>query len=94
MLDPFSKVLSYAIQNSALSYTALVEICYLCYRNFTRDRDKHYLSRTVVFELIQALKFKTTLPDSNILLLLQFILQVRNHLYINFCVPSSPLSYP
>ncbi|XP_048512569.1 protein unc-79 homolog isoform X11 [Athalia rosae] len=75
MLDPFSKVLSYAIQNSILRYNYLTDLCYLCHRGFTRDRDKHFLSRTIVFELVQAIKFKTTLPDSNFLLLIHFILQ-------------------
>ncbi|XP_046744184.1 protein unc-79 homolog isoform X3 [Diprion similis] len=75
MLDPFSKVLSYAIQNSILKYNYLTDLCYLCHRGFTRDRDKHFLSRTVIFELIQAIKFKSTIPDSNFLLLIHFILQ-------------------
>lgn len=30
----------------------------------------------VVFELIQALKFKTSIPDSNLLMLINLILQV------------------
>ncbi|XP_066589783.1 protein unc-79 homolog [Prorops nasuta] len=75
LLDPFSKVLSYAIQNSTLKYSYLTDLCYLCHRGFTRDRDKHFLGRTMVFELIQAIKFKTTIPDSNYLLLLHFVLQ-------------------
>ncbi|XP_018400157.1 PREDICTED: protein unc-79 homolog isoform X2 [Cyphomyrmex costatus] len=75
MLDPFSKVLSYAIQNSTLQYSYLTDLCYLCHRGFTRDRDKHFFGRTIVFELIQAIKFKITIPDSNFLLLLQFVLQ-------------------
>lgn len=77
MLDPFAKVLSYAIQNSTIKYSYLTDLCYLCHRAFTRDRDKHFFGRTIVFELIQAIKFKTTLPDSNFLLLLHFVLQVR-----------------
>lgn len=88
MLDPFSKVLSYAIQNSTLRYNYLTDLCYLCHRGFTRDRDKHFFGRTIVFELIQAIKFKITIPDSNFLLLLQFVLQVINydiyHLHIKF----------
>ncbi|XP_072766929.1 protein unc-79 homolog isoform X2 [Anoplolepis gracilipes] len=75
MLDPFSKVLSYAIQNSTLRYNYLTDLCYLCHRGFTRDRDKHFFGRTIVFELMQAIKFKITIPDSNFLLLLQFVLQ-------------------
>ncbi|KAG7202977.1 hypothetical protein KM043_010111 [Ampulex compressa] len=75
MLDPFSKVLGYAIQNCILKYSYLTDLCYLCHRAFTRDRDKHFFGRTIVFELIQAIKFKTTIPDSNFLLLLHFVLQ-------------------
>lgn len=84
MLDTFSKVVSYAIQNSVMSYTSLLEICCLCHRNFTKDRDKHYLSRTVVCELIQAIKFKTTLPDANFLLILQLVLQVSILFQLSF----------
>lgn len=85
MLDPFSKVLSYAIQNSTLQYNYLTDLCYLCHRGFTRDRDKHFFGRTIVFELMQAIKFKITIPDSNFLLLLQFVLQVSNHNICNIC---------
>ncbi|KAK9889170.1 hypothetical protein WA026_004451 [Henosepilachna vigintioctopunctata] len=75
ILDPFSKVLSHAIQNHLLRYSCLVEICYLCNRAFTKERDKLILSRMVVYELVQALKFKTTIPDSNLLMLINLILQ-------------------
>ncbi|XP_017885375.1 protein unc-79 homolog isoform X4 [Ceratina calcarata] len=75
LLDPFAKVLSYAIQNSSIKYSYLTDLCYLCHRGFIRDRDKHFFGRTIVFELIQAIKFKTTIPDSNFLLLLHFVLQ-------------------
>jgi hypothetical protein len=76
MLDSFAKILSYAIQNSIICYNSLIELCYLCNRNYIKDRDKYYLSRTIIFELIQAIKFKSTMPDTNFLLLLQFVLQV------------------
>lgn len=38
---------------------------------FIQERDKFYLSRSVVLELLQALKFKSPLPDTNLLLLVQ-----------------------
>ncbi|KAJ0009073.1 hypothetical protein NQD34_016488 [Periophthalmus magnuspinnatus] len=41
--------------------------------NATRERDKFYMSRIVVLELLQALKFKSPLPDTNLLLLVQFV---------------------
>jgi len=36
------------------------------------------LSRIAVYELAQAMKFKTDIPDNNLLLLLIFILQVKS----------------
>jgi len=36
-----------------------------------QERDKLFLPRCIVLELIQALKFKMTLPDENLLLLVQ-----------------------
>lgn len=36
-----------------------------------KDRDKLLLTRSIVFELVQALKFKVLLPDENLLLLVQ-----------------------
>nr|XP_023011875.1 protein unc-79 homolog isoform X2 [Leptinotarsa decemlineata] len=97
LLEPFSKVLSYAIQTHVLQYNMLVEICYLCYRAFTKERDKLILSRMVVFELVQALKFKTTIPDSNLLMLINLILQdiggsIPSNVVIKDC-PSIILDY-
>lgn len=75
ILDPFSKVLSYSIQHCHLKYSYLTDLCHLCNRGYLRERDKHFLGRTIVFELVQAMKFKTNIPDNNFLLLLQFVLQ-------------------
>lgn len=38
ILEPFSKVLSYAIQTNIIKYTQLVEVCFLCNRAFTKVR--------------------------------------------------------
>ncbi|XP_032764190.1 protein unc-79 homolog isoform X9 [Rattus rattus] len=73
LLEPFSKLLSFVIQNAVFTLAYLVELCGLCYRAFTKERDKFYLSRSVVLELLQALKLKSPLPDTNLLLLVQFI---------------------
>ncbi|XP_027622892.1 protein unc-79 homolog isoform X2 [Tupaia chinensis] len=73
LLEPFSKLLSFVIQNATFTLAYLVELCGLCYRAFTKERDKFYLSRSVVLELLQALKLKSPLPDTNLLLLVQFI---------------------
>lgn len=75
ILDPFSKVLSYGIENCSIKFHYVVDLCYLCNRAFTRDREKQVLTRMVVFELVQALKFKVQIPDSNFLMLINFVLQ-------------------
>ncbi|XP_023216123.1 protein unc-79 homolog [Centruroides sculpturatus] len=75
ILDPLSKILCHAIQYSSLHYTDLLDIVQLCNRNLARERDKQTLARTIVFELVQTLKFKSTIPDENLLILLQLILQ-------------------
>jgi len=36
ILEPFSKVLSYSIENCVMKYHYLVDLCYLCSRGFTR----------------------------------------------------------
>uniref|UniRef100_A0A8C6IPI5 Uncharacterized protein n=1 Tax=Melopsittacus undulatus TaxID=13146 RepID=A0A8C6IPI5_MELUD len=73
LLEPFSKLLSFIIQNAVFTLAYLVELCGLCYRAFTKERDKFYLTRSVILELLQALKLKSPLPDMNLLLLVQFV---------------------
>ncbi|XP_038110168.1 protein unc-79 homolog isoform X5 [Culex quinquefasciatus] len=75
VLEPFSKILSYAIQNFTLTHKALIDICYLNNKAFSKERDKMQLCRQIVFELVQALKFKTNIVDSNLLLLVGILLQ-------------------
>lgn len=74
-MEPFSKIISYAIQNLQLTQRVLVEICSLSGRAFAKERDKLYLGRQIVFDLVQALKFKINVPDNNLLLLVGFLLQ-------------------
>uniref|UniRef100_A0A8C4PWE9 Unc-79 homolog, NALCN channel complex subunit n=1 Tax=Eptatretus burgeri TaxID=7764 RepID=A0A8C4PWE9_EPTBU len=71
LLDHFSKLLSFVIQNSNFSLAYVMDICALCHKNFSKERDKLYLTRSVVLELLQALKFKSTLPDTNLQQLVQ-----------------------
>lgn len=74
-LDSFSKVLALAIQLSPVSYELLLEVCSLCFRAFAKERDRFMMSRTVVFELQQAIRFKTVLSDKTLMTLVQFLLQ-------------------
>ncbi|XP_073465864.1 protein unc-79 homolog isoform X2 [Aquarana catesbeiana] len=73
LLEPFSKLLSFVMQNGVFALAYLIELCGLCYRAFTKERDKFYLTRSVILDLLQALKLKSPLPDTNLLLLVQFI---------------------
>jgi len=73
ILEPFSKLLSFTIQNCSFKFQQLLDICSLSGRAFTKERDKLLLSRCAIFELTQAIKFKSYLPDENLLLLVQLI---------------------
>ncbi|XP_047487267.1 protein unc-79 homolog [Penaeus chinensis] len=75
ILDPVSKLVSHSIQNSTIKYDHLSDLCYICNRIFSRERDKLLLPRLVVYELVQALKFKTSIPDTNLVLLVQLVVQ-------------------
>ncbi|CAK1545778.1 unnamed protein product [Leptosia nina] len=75
LLEPMSKILSYSVQNFVLRLSLLCELCAACMRAFGRDRDKLLLCRVLVYELVQALRTKTTIPDDNLFILIQFVLQ-------------------
>ena len=57
-----------------IKYNWLVEVCQLNNRAYSKERDKQQLCRQIVFELVQALKFKTNIPDRNLLILVTFLL--------------------
>lgn len=75
ILDPYSKFISHSIQRSPLKYEHLLELCNSSGKIFSKDRDRFLLCRTIVFELIQAIKFKSIVPDENLLMLVQFVLE-------------------
>lgn len=75
ILEPFSKVFSFSIQNLHLKHKVVHELCCLNSRAFSKERDKYQLSRQIAFELVQSLKFKTNIPDHNLLLLVGIVLQ-------------------
>ncbi|KAM7364575.1 UNC-79 domain-containing protein isoform 2-T2 [Cochliomyia hominivorax] len=73
LLDPYSKILAYCVQHTNLDYSVLYDIC-IYSRSFSRDRDKQYLCRQLIFEFVQALKFKINIPDHNLLMIIGFVL--------------------
>ncbi|XP_075984976.1 UNC-79 domain-containing protein isoform X3 [Anticarsia gemmatalis] len=75
ILEPISKIISYGIQNFVLKLSVISELSMVCTRVFSRDRDKLLVCRVLVYELVQALRTKTTIPDDNLFILIQFVLQ-------------------
>ncbi|XP_036332917.1 protein unc-79 homolog isoform X3 [Rhagoletis pomonella] len=74
LLDPYSKIIGFCVQNTNLEYNTIYELCTLNMRSFSKDRDKMLLCRQLIFEFVQALKFKTNIPDNNLLMIIGFVL--------------------
>lgn len=74
LLDTYSKIIGFCVQNTNLEYNSLYELCTLNMRSFSKDRDKMLLCRQLIFEFVQALKFKTNIPDNNLLMIIGFVL--------------------
>ncbi|XP_039969047.1 protein unc-79 homolog isoform X4 [Bactrocera tryoni] len=74
LLDPYSKIIGFCVQNTNLEYHSLYDLCTLNMRSFSKDRDKMLLCRQLIFEFVQALKFKTNIPDNNLLMIIGFVL--------------------
>ena len=54
----------------------LVDICSNCNKAFSKERDKSHVIRAVIAKFIEALKYKTSIPDVNFLYLGSMMLQV------------------
>ncbi|KAH8399491.1 hypothetical protein KR215_011704 [Drosophila sulfurigaster] len=74
LLDPYSKIMAYCVQHTNLEYQTLYDLCTLNTRSFNKDRDKNLLCRQMIFEFVQALKFKSNIPDHNLLMIIGFVL--------------------
>ncbi|EDV98626.1 GH22395 [Drosophila grimshawi] len=74
LLDPYSKIMAYCVQHTNLEYQTLYDLCTLNTRSFSKDRDKNLLCRQMIFEFVQALKFKSNIPDHNLLMIIGFVL--------------------
>ena len=71
ILEPFSKLLSFILKNCSFKLENLVDICSLSNRAFAKDRDKQYLPRCIINELVQCISVKLNCVDRNLLLILQ-----------------------
>lgn len=74
LLDPYAKIMAYCVQHTNLEYQTLYDLCTLNTRSFNKDRDKNLLCRQMIFEFVQALKFKSNIPDHNLLMIIGFVL--------------------
>ncbi|CAB4070121.1 UNC79 [Lepeophtheirus salmonis] len=87
ILDPLGKLISHTIQNSNVSFHSLLNVCHLCNKTFAKEKERYQLTKAVVFELISAVKFKSSIPDTNFLLLTNFVLQDCGGEITNRCGP-------
>lgn len=87
-------MLSHCVQHTTLSYKVLNDICCLSSRAFSKERDKHQLCRQMMFELVQALKFKSNIPDNNLLLMVAFLLEDAGGTLPAGIVPNLPETPP
>lgn len=70
-METYGKLLSAALQTHKFSLIQLAKVCQSCYKDFPKERDKCILARMIVNELLQVLRYKSTLPESNVLTLLE-----------------------
>ncbi len=75
ILEPIIKIVSFAIQFCTFKFPDLVDICFFCNKAFTKERDKNAITRSVVAEFVQSLKYKTAIPDVNLVYLASLVLQ-------------------
>jgi len=73
LLPSFAQVISYAINKCSFQLQELLELCIRCTETFPKERNKLFLTRAVVLELVHAVKFRSSLPDANLQSLLQFV---------------------
>lgn len=76
IIEPFAKLLSFILQFSKFKLENLIDICSLSNRAFARDRDKLFLPRAIINELVQSISIKVKCTDRNLLLILQ-VNQIR-----------------
>ncbi|CAF0899614.1 unnamed protein product [Brachionus calyciflorus] len=82
IIEPFSKLLSFILQNSRFKLEHLIEICSLSNRAFAKDRDKQFLPRVIINELVQSISVKVKCTDRNLLLILQLaVLDAGGNIY-------------
>ncbi|CEF65747.1 Protein unc-79 homolog [Strongyloides ratti] len=75
LVEAYSKWLTESLHHTKIDLIDLLGICTACNRALIRERDKQCITKAVVFELIQAIKFKVKLHENNYLRIVDLILQ-------------------
>ncbi|KAE9556072.1 hypothetical protein FO519_000706 [Halicephalobus sp. NKZ332] len=75
LIEAYSKWLTEVLHDCHVELRDLLAICTSCNRSLIRERDKQCLTRAIVNELIQAIKFKYEMVESNYMTIVEFIMQ-------------------
>lgn len=75
LVEGFSKWLTEVLHECKVDLLDLLAVCTACNRALLRDRDKQFLTKAIVSELVQALKFKCDMNEHNYMIVLNLILQ-------------------
>uniref|UniRef100_A0A158PBJ8 Protein unc-79 homolog n=1 Tax=Angiostrongylus cantonensis TaxID=6313 RepID=A0A158PBJ8_ANGCA len=75
LVDSFCKWLAEALHECPVKLESLLTACTACNRALIRERDKQSISRAVVAEMIQAIKFKCPMHERNFITIAHLILQ-------------------
>ncbi|KAL6726462.1 hypothetical protein Aduo_008429 [Ancylostoma duodenale] len=75
LVDSFCKWLAETLHECPVKLESLLTVCTACNRALIRERDKQSISRAVVAELIQAIKFKCPMHEANYMTIAHLILQ-------------------
>ncbi|UMM25245.1 hypothetical protein L5515_005145 [Caenorhabditis briggsae] len=75
LVEAFSKWLSESLHGAEVSLESLLGVCTACNRALIRERDKQCVTRAVVTELMQSIKFKSKLHEANYVTIANMVLQ-------------------
>ena len=68
--ESMAKLVTAALEMAPVRLVDVLRMCTACNRTFTKEHQRLCLSRACVQQLLQAVKFKSTLPEKNYIVLL------------------------
>uniref|UniRef100_A0A915CI63 Uncoordinated protein 79 n=1 Tax=Parascaris univalens TaxID=6257 RepID=A0A915CI63_PARUN len=75
LVDSFAKWLTEAMHECKADLLDMLTVCTACNRALVRERDKQCLTKAIVSELIQAIKFKCEMHEHNYMAIVELVLQ-------------------